>query len=84
MSEVELSNVLQLLWACMKSSALTVRDGNKKPRTGNHKILFLSPASLSGLIKTRWTRGGKRRFPLAGKRANRLDGVCVRVKGVMG
>lgn len=47
MSEVELSNVLQLLWACMKSSALTVRDGNKKSRTGNHKILFLSPASLS-------------------------------------
>lgn len=44
---MELSNILQLLWACMKSSALTVRDGNKKSRTGNHKILFLSPASLS-------------------------------------
>lgn len=44
---MELSNILQLLWACMKSSALTVRDSNKKSRTGNHKILFLSPASLS-------------------------------------
>lgn len=44
---MELSNILQLLWACMKSSALTVRDGNKKSRTGNHKILFHSPASLS-------------------------------------
>lgn len=82
---MELSNILQLLWACMKSSALTVRDGNKKSRTGNHKILFHSPASLS-----LWTDQNalderrKMSLPLAGKRANRLDGVCVRVKGVMG
>lgn len=56
---MELSNILQLLWACMKSSALTVRDGNKKSRTGNHKILFLSPASLSLDRSKRAGREGK-------------------------